>query len=137
MCRSVPDVHLVPGRSSVTSRPPAAQVQQQQRCGGRLRFEPLVLSATDDASLDANVAAASAWVDIPDAGEEEQQLVGKGAFNLAYEKVSRKRPCLLQGTGHEERQMRCGAGQVAPMVRAHPAIVTQNGLRVGRQRAPV
>jgi hypothetical protein len=52
-------------------------------------------------SVDANIAAASAWVDIPEAGEEQQQLVGKDAFNLAYEKVSQQACAFARTEGNQ------------------------------------
>jgi hypothetical protein len=63
-------------------------VQQEAKRSGRLRFEPLALSAADGEPADPSIAAANAWVDVPEAGEEQQPLVGKAGFNLAYEKVS-------------------------------------------------
>lgn len=65
------------------------QVQQQPKCSGRLRFEPLALSAANGGVSDLSIAAANAWIDIPEAGEAaaEQDSVGKAKFNLEYEKV--------------------------------------------------
>lgn len=66
-------------------------MQQQPKCSGRLRFEPLALSTASgaDGAADPSIAAANAWVDIPAAGEEgeQQQAIGKAKFNLEYEKV--------------------------------------------------
>jgi hypothetical protein len=96
ICKSCLADHQFVGRH------PAAQMQQQQpRCSGRLRFEPMVVIAANGTLVDANIAAASAWLDVPEAGEEQQQLVGKAAFNLAYEKVSQNaRACsTTQGNG--------------------------------------
>ena len=109
-CQIMPEVQFVPGRLQMISSDgcqPAAQVQQQPRCSGRLRFEPLVLSAAEGTSVDANVAAASAWMDIPEAGEEQQQLVGKGAFNLAYEKVSQNTHAWVRTQGNRVATMMC------------------------------
>lgn len=64
-------------------------VQQQPKCSGRLRFEPFALSTAAGGTSDLSIAAANAWVDIPEAAEaaDEQESIGKAKFNLEYEKA--------------------------------------------------